>query len=166
MAEEQDACIRTTVPRVRLESYRLESLHVECQDSRASGPSDEAYECAVDWGAQESDAGRYLIWLSVLCRPPADAPARFRSIGGMVWGTFAITEGPPLEEREMLLAYNGAAILHGVLRGLLISATGGCAGGPFLLPTANYVEMAARRKKRQAEAGTAEESPEPSTISR
>jgi hypothetical protein len=43
-------------------------------------------------------------------------------------------------------------MLHGILRGLIIGATGGCVGGPFLLPTVNYVEMAERKEKQRTDA--------------
>jgi len=145
--------------KLQLERYRLAYLLVDFNDDWLQvGEAREYVEQAqvsFDFDTVEFSDGLPGVMLSFTCLPAREAeePQRFNRIEARVWGVFRLGEDvSDEEERARLLLLNGTAILHGVLRGTLITATGACVGGPYLLPAMNYVELVEEKRKR-AQAG-------------
>ena len=143
---------------LRLEAYRLSDLVIAFNDewflgeSTKADPAD-AYEVDADFDLYEmEDAGSYLHSLSVECIPRAgDVPRRFNRVSIVLWGSFSFDPDADQDLRDQLIPHNCIAILHGIARGLVSSATGSCAGGPFLLPIVNYMEMIERNSQEQSD---------------
>lgn len=138
--------MKATSP-LQLERYRLEKLVVDFSDkwlqAEDSEPDDpRAYEVRTDFNIYEPEDEMFLVRLSVESRPESDSPTRrFNEVSVVVWGMFSLTPGTDEETRQQVIPYNCVAILHGLARGVITSATGACLGGPFLLPTVNYLEV-------------------------
>ncbi len=102
------------------------------------------------WGVSEDDE-RLLVRLHIRCLPDKDGPLwRFKRIEIILEGQFAYAESVDEARRRQLAALNAPAILHGMARGLLASTTALCVGGPFLLPTVNYLEVARKAARRSS----------------
>jgi len=151
-----------SLAKLQLEQYRLGSLTVQFNDDwlglDEEQAAEEQYDCVPDFDVFEATDGNFLVHLSVECAPPAESRdrCRFTSVAATVWGVFSLAEGTAEEEGQRLIVHNGVAMLHGIARGLLIGTTGGCVGGPFILPAINYVELF-RRKAEELEEACAEE---------
>jgi len=132
---------------LQLENYRLSTLAVRFNDEwiAADEPAErEQYDVAPDAEILVSEnEPEYLVRLSVTCEPSPDIEGlcRFSLIEATVWGIFSLSDETPEQQRDVLIGYNTISILHGITRGLIISATGGCVGGPFILPAINYNEL-------------------------
>jgi hypothetical protein len=136
----------------QLRNFRLADLHVEFNDEWLWTPEEghcpEEYDVSPKFEVFSSPhEGDVLIKLSLVCAPAAGAAGacRFRTVAATVWGILGFTDEVEREERERRVFLNGPVMLHGLLRGILASATGSCAGGPFVLPTVNYVEVLRRQ---------------------
>lgn len=154
----------------QLHSFRLADLRVEFNDEWLWTPDDdhcpEEYEVRPDFEVFGSLAeGDALIRLSVTCAPAAESAGacRFRVVAATVWGILRFADEVGSGERERRVFLNGPVMLHGLLRGVLAAATGSCAGGPFVLPTVNYVEVLRRQAEQPqlpvADAATADDVP-------
>jgi len=132
---------------LQLENYRLSTLAVRFNDEwiAADEPAErEQYDVAPDAEILVSEnEPEYLVRLSVTCEPSPDIEGlcRFSLIEATVWGIFSLSDETPEQQRDVLIGYNTISILHGITRGLIISATGGCVGGPFILPAINYKDL-------------------------
>ncbi len=135
-----------TAADLQLRSYRLGSLSVEFNDAWLQEDARavvETYVVEPDVGFYATDDDeQHLVRLSISCRPEEDLDGvcSYRLIDVTVWGIFTVSGDISDQQRDTLLGYNTVSILHGIIRGLLISVTGGCIGGPFLLPAVNYLE--------------------------
>ena len=139
---------------LQLEKYRLSSLHVDFNDGwlqQSDESRTESYGCIPEFETFESEQpNRYLMRLSLVCDPsePDGIESRFSRVQVSLWGMFCLDKQASDDEKRQLLPLNAVAMLHGIARGLLISATGGCVGGPFILPAINYIEdLQARTEK-------------------
>lgn len=138
----------------QLRNFRLADLHVEFNDEWLWTPEEERcpeqYDVDPDFEVLSTPRDDdVLMKLALVCKPTAGAAGacRFRTVAATVWGILRFAEDVAREERERRVFLNGPVMLHGLLRGILASATGCCAGGQFVLPTVNYVEVL----RRQAE---------------
>jgi preprotein translocase subunit SecB len=95
---------------------------------------------------QEND---YRIRMGIVLRPEKDAVCRFQRISVELEGLFFL----PLDTDEnlvkQLVPLNCFAILYGIARGVVGQASGMMAGGPYMLPPYNFVELM-KRKSRAA----------------
>jgi len=131
---------------LQLEAYRLQDLIVRFNEEWLSStpPSPdtdlETYEVEPDFDVfNHATEDAVMVRLSVTCTGVAgDVPPRFNEVALTVWGRFAFGEGLSEEARLQLGSFNAVAMLHGIARGSLIQATGGCVGGPFILPSLDY----------------------------
>lgn len=152
---------------LQLERFRLQRLEIEFNEAFLSpkssdGKQEEAYRADTDFDWWEPERkGDCMTMLRVDCYPQSNtATPRFLHVGVALWGIFSC--GPDLAEdqKARLLRYNTVAILHGIARGIVASATGSCPGGPFLLPVVNYAEVIERKlAERQDRAERRDEEP-------
>ena len=141
---------------LQLKAYRLQKLVIEFNDQWLSTEDSEpdspdAYRLEADFDLYEGrEPDTYLTMLLIECRPKAaDTPRRFNEVSIITWGIFSLDPNTDEDLKNRLIPYNCLAILHGIARGVLTSATGACGGGPFLLPVLNYVEMVERKMQEQ-----------------
>lgn len=150
-----------------LERFRLQRLVVEFNEAYLAPDAEraedaEAYRAEADFDLWEPQTqGDCMTMLRVDCYPEAERPtARFKHVGVTVWGIFSCSPDVDADRRNQLMQYNTVAILHGIARGIIASATGSCPGGPFLLPVVNYravIERKLRESGAAQEAGKAED---------
>ncbi len=136
----------------QLHDVRLSELTIRFNDEWIWTDEDERCEEAYDIEPSfdvfsVEDETATLIRLSLRCVPGESVTGRcrFTEVSGTVWCIMRFEDDMTTEERARRAYVNGPVILHGLLRGIMASATGACVGGPFLLPVVNYVEVMARQ---------------------
>ena len=137
---------------MQLERFRLQRLVVEFNEAFLSAESSDEREDGTyradadfDWWKPERK-GDSMIMLRVDCYPEAQTPTpRFLHVGVALWGVFSCSPELAADQKDRLLRFNTVAILHGIARGIIASASGSCPGGPFLLPVVNYAEVIERK---------------------
>jgi len=143
-----------SIAKLQLERYRLSQLAVDFNDDWLAlgeeAPDIEEYEVGFDFDVYDGPEGKQLIRLSFTCAASGDAEEaqRFKHIAATVWGIFSLADDLAEDVKSDMLVMNGTAILHGIMRGTLISVTGACAGDPYIMPTINYVEMFEQKAKQ------------------
>ncbi|MEA3402219.1 MAG: hypothetical protein U9R79_13360 [Armatimonadota bacterium] len=144
----------TILSSTQLHSFRLSDLRVDYNDNwiwaEESARRGEAYDVAPDYEVFWSDEGDALVMLTVKCVASKEAKGacRFREVSATGWGILSFGDEVEEDERERRAYINGPAMLHGMLRGVINSATGSCVGGPFILPTVNYLEVFKRKAEQ------------------
>jgi hypothetical protein len=131
-----------------LTMFRLQRLAVEFNDDWLSVDDEdercvESYRANADFDLWEAkDEKGCMTKLQVDCYPESGTViTRFSHIGITLYGIFSLDPKASDEIKDQLTQYNSVAILHGIARGVVVSATGSCPGGPFLLPVLNYQEI-------------------------
>ena len=134
---------------LRLELFRVDKIAFEFRpefldEDGYDGDQEDDYSLTVDfdWQPKHADAKQFIVNLSVRCRRRDEARlARFAYIQSDVAGVFVMDDTASVELRRLLVPHNCLAILHGLMRGIVASATGSCVHGPYMLPVLNYKEL-------------------------
>ena len=115
----------------------------ECSNRELGLREAETYEVSSDFDFKylDEEQSEIYVLLKLQCRPRDIDRGRFAEVTVSLFGKFDLSPDVPEELRKQLVPYNCLAILHGIARGLVMSATGTFAGGPFLLPVFNYRAM-------------------------
>ena len=146
--------------RLRLEHYNLMHLHLEPvleAESAALGSYADFEKATLGSSIQFSPVelpngeSRYSVDLTLTAGPReghSDFPYRLKI---QLLGIFDGRDLPE-EKREALVAVNGASMLYGVAREVLLSLTSRSVGGPVMLPTVEFSQFGdSFLKNRQAE---------------
>jgi preprotein translocase subunit SecB len=98
----------------------------------------------VSWELlRKPDKGTYLVQLKILDRQSTTR------LSMVIEGTFSFPEEMAENMRFRMSNVNGPTILYGIARGIVGGLTGFAAGGRYLLPSVNMVELAQRQDKRR-----------------
>jgi len=99
--------------------------------------------------AKNRDGWAFRISLALKMKARIAAQARFRKVEITTVGYFELPADTPEETVHQLVPLNCFAILHGFARGIVAQVTGVNPGGPFLLPTINFVELMKREAAKE-----------------
>ncbi|MCS0607392.1 protein-export chaperone SecB [Massilia solisilvae] len=88
----------------------------------------------------DDDPHQFAVTLHISCAPPDDSDFPY-DFDVAIEGVFSIEHKGTLEERRSLVVCNGASMLFGAAREVLLSATARQKYGPMLLPSANFYGM-------------------------
>jgi preprotein translocase subunit SecB len=97
-----------------------------------------------------SKADNPLIWradLQIIMSCDKDKPFNY-SGSVAIRGVFEIHPHFPENRREELIRVNGASLLYGAVREMILNITSRSLKGPFLLPTVSFIE--AQEDKQQS----------------
>jgi preprotein translocase subunit SecB len=86
---------------------------------------------------QENDPRDFLIDLEISIDNKEGKPTPY-VLNVAVLGIFKVLPSLPLEKRQDLLTVNGASILYGVIREMVLSLTSRFPSGPLTLPGMNF----------------------------
>jgi hypothetical protein len=100
-------------------------------------------------GGQEKDPRDFLVNLEIEIDNKEGKAAPY-DIGVGVVGVFDVLPSLPKEKREDLVAVNGASILYGIIREVVLSLTSRFAGGALTLPGMNFEDDAPSRHPVQS----------------
>lgn len=140
-----------SLARLQLLEYRLETLIVEFNEdwleAAEAGEAEEHsetynVEAKVAFYSDKDAEGKAAIRLLVNCTPQTGL-CRFRQVKVALWGIFIADSTLDEDERARYFGLDGPSILHGLARGIVASATGGCVEGPFIIPALNFAEILA-----------------------
>jgi len=106
---------------------------------------------------QEDDPRDFLVNLEIVIDNKEGKPSPYQVDVGVV-GVFSVLPSLPKEKREDLLTVNGASILYGAIREMVLSLTSRFAGGALTLPGMNFEDDApsSRTTKATAQPSSAE----------
>lgn len=88
----------------------------------------------------ETDPHQFVVLLNIFCDPEKNSTFPY-SFAASLEGVFTITHTGPLEERKKLVVCNGASMLYGAAREVLLSLSARQKYGAMLLPSANFNGM-------------------------
>lgn len=108
------------------------------------------YSVKVDFDVHGSGEGdlKVLVPLYIEFRAPRDGWQPFARVAVRLLGVFAAAPGVDPDDFRRLVPNNCLAILGGVARGVLLNATAGFPGGPFVLPAINFVPIIQRKAEQ------------------
>jgi preprotein translocase subunit SecB len=135
--------------RLRLEHYNLMHLHIEpvidAESPELGSYADfakAAFSSNIQFNPVELPNGesRYTVDLTLVAGPQegqSNFPYRLKI---QLLGIFDGRE-LPAEKRESLVAANGASMLYGIAREMLLGLTFRSVGGPVMLPTVEFSQF-------------------------
>jgi len=133
---------------LKTEKIWLEEIDIRlAKDFDEKGP--EEYKIKVDIDTlKRKDSLNFRVRLAFKLTPVSGCLCRYDRISVTTMGQFSIPEDTPEDVVHRFIPLNCLAILHGFSRGIVAQITGLNDGGPFLLPTINFVDaLKAQRRK-------------------
>lgn len=130
-------------PALQLDKYFIDELHVTAIDRAPTDPAGDRGLINVSFNIMEHTRlrGKYRLSLRIDYSSPSDEAQSPYEIHACIQGVFSFPTMKRVGKRAIgTLAYNGSAILYGLLRGHVAQITGLGIHGPFLLPTVNLME--------------------------
>ena len=148
---------------LQLDDFTLNELHIArgiAGTSGADSPTSIEYTIEVGYDVSKAPATnrgrRHRVTLAVRIESAKpDEPCPIRLVTGQVTGMFSLPKRASEELVTVLVPANCLAILYGVLRGIVIQATGGCPGGCFIMPTLDIVGIVRSAQPGEKTTGTA-----------
>ena len=126
----------------------LEEINVKLSPRQTDCKTEE-YDMAVDIDVRKkADALSFRIGLAMKMTPSDGASCRYKRIAIKTTGIFELPEDAPEDFVKAVIPLNCLAILHGFARGVVAQITGLNRGGPFLLPTVNFMEALQHKPKK------------------
>jgi preprotein translocase subunit SecB len=125
-------------PVISLDNYFLTHQEISFVAPENQSKEVKSIDSSFDYvvSTHTEDESRYLLEFSVGFKEldEQDQPLGHQ-INVKISGFFTFPENTEYEMKEKLIRYNGVAILYGVLRGIISTATGAFPAGKFLMPT-------------------------------
>ena len=136
---------------LQLDAYYVDRLTFEVVDGWDDEP-ESSWDIEVDPThlRNEEDPFEQQVALSVRFGPAEGSSAPYRGeIAGRAF--FRVTDEDDLDKAASLVAFNGASILFGLLRGQVAQVTAFARWSTFLMPPVNLVEAFAKAFEREDE---------------
>ena len=140
--------------KLKLEHYNLISLHVEpVLDAPSPALGTYADLSNIDFGSTvqlgtmdlPNGEARQTVELKLEAEPNADTPGFPYKLQITLVGVFDGRQLPE-EKRDALVAVNGASMLYGVAREILLGLTSRAVQGAVMLPTVEFSQLAEQIK--------------------
>ena len=137
---------------LRTDRIWLEKLNVQlAADTGDESQIADDYALRVDVGVEKkSNAQSFRVSLALRLKPAEGKVCRYKQIEIKMVGIFDFPRDVPEAFVTQAVPVNCPAILHGFARGVVAQITGLNQGGPFLLPTVNFVEALESKRSRRA----------------
>jgi preprotein translocase subunit SecB len=137
---------------LQLDAYYVDRLTIEVVDDWDDDEPESGWDIEVDPQhlRNEQDPFTQQVALSVRFGPAEGSRAPYRGeIAGRAF--FRVTDEEDLDKAANLVAFNGASILFGLLRGQVAQVTAFARWSTFLMPPVNLVEAFAKAFEREDE---------------
>ena len=134
----------------RLDHYQIESVAVILNgsyDAKLHAHTGDVTTTIII-APRKDDLTKYFLTLEIIVRPKKDHEKEFFPYDVAIKGHafFTFKEKYPKERAKQFLQLNGVSILYGFLRAQVAQITAQSVHGQFLLPTMNFVELAAQQQ--------------------
>lgn len=128
---------------MQLEAFAVRTLEIATQGLlHEAPPADSDEEIAVSYSVlQDKSRPKFLLMLSVKVAWPAGGVSGLRGVNVSIEAVYGFPEDATEELIESFLPVHALANAWSTLRGVLASATGLCASGPYSLPIVNMVQF-------------------------
>jgi preprotein translocase subunit SecB len=131
---------------LQLKGHRFSALEVK---ALPHGLTDGRVQVStrVGWSPHAGHPGEWQLTLHVTFGP-ADpkSPAPYQG-SAEIAGLFSVDPAWPADHAETLVQVNGASILYGATREMILAITARSTHGEFLLPTVSFVEAESSTKR-------------------
>lgn len=121
---------------LQLKAHRFTQLHLEAVPQGVPGTPVEL-ENRLSWGRLEKSPLEWRVELHVSFAPSESQPGPYKGSADVI-GFFEVAESWPEENRETLVTVNGASLLYGAIREMILTLSSRCSHGEFLLPTLRF----------------------------
>lgn len=121
---------------LQLKAHRFTQLHLEAIPQGVPGVPVEI-ENRRSWGSLEKAPLEWRVELEVRFEPSKSKPGPYKGSASVI-GFFEVDESWPEEGREALVAVNGASLLFGAIREMILTMSARSSHGEFLLPTLRF----------------------------
>jgi preprotein translocase subunit SecB len=126
----------TLLSPLQLKAHRFTQLHLEAVTQGVPGaPVD--LENKLTWGRLANSPNEWRVELHVSFAPSETQPGPYKGSADVI-GFFEVAESWPEENRETLVTVNGASLLYGAIREMILTMSARCSHGEFLLPTLRF----------------------------
>ena len=129
---------------LQLDRFALEELVIEVEsDLKESSQTTASYNTNIDVDVQKHNEKMvFRVYLRVEIKPERiPGPGEIRRVVIGCVGYFSFAQEPTDEYIRQVTPLNQLAMLYGMARGIVASATGSTSGGTFVLPSVNFVEV-------------------------
>ena len=133
---------------LQLKGHRFTQLHLEGIPKGIPGGAVEV-STNLGWGRHGSHPREWRVDLKVTFAPAAKQNGPYRGVAEVV-GFFEVLDGWPDEKCEELIAINGASLLYGAIREMILVMSSRSSHGEFLLPTLRFAFPEAPAAKKAA----------------
>lgn len=117
-----------------------EESAVDSESYPVFGPDELSTNVSLGLPEEDVDPHEFAVLLVISCEPSEES--KFPYVFAVsLEGVFSIKHDGELEERKKLVVCNGASMLYGAAREVLLSLTARQKHGPMLLPSANFNGM-------------------------
>ena len=121
---------------LQLRGHRFTQLHLEAIAKGVPGEEAEV-ETKLSWARHKDNPREWKVDLKVTFEPTKEHNLAYRGYAEVV-GFFEVIDGWPDEECEALIAVNGASLLYGAIREMIMMMSARSSHGEFLLPTLRF----------------------------
>lgn len=121
---------------LQLKSHRFTQLHLE-GIPKGIPDGDVEVTTTLGVGRHVTEPREWRVDLKVSFEPTAGQNGPYRGIAEVV-GFFEILDGWPEKDCEALVAINGASLLYGAVREMILMMSSRSSHGEFLLPTLRF----------------------------
>ena len=137
---------------LQLDAYYVDRLTFEVVDDWDDDEPESSWDIEVDPAHLRNDENPFEQQVALWVRfgPAEGSSAPYRGeIAGRAF--FRVTDEDDLDKAANLVAFNGASILFGLLRGQVAQVTAFARWSTFLMPPVNLVEAFAKAFEREDE---------------
>ena len=137
---------------LQLDAYYVDRLTFEVVDDWDDSLTESSWDIEVDPKHLRNDENPFVQQVALWVRfgPAEGGSAPYRGeIAGRAF--FRVTDEDDLDKAANLVAFNGASILFGLLRGQVAQVTAFARWSTFLMPPVNLVEAFAKAFEREDE---------------
>ena len=121
---------------LQLKGHRYTHLHLEGLPKGIPG-GDVEVTTTLGVGRHVTEPREWRVDLKVVFEPRAGQNGPYRGTAEVV-GFFEILDGWPEKDCEALVAINGASLLYGAIREMILMMSSRSSHGEFLLPTLRF----------------------------
>jgi len=121
---------------LQLKGYRFTQLHIEGIPKGIPGGEVEI-TTNLGLGRHESNPRDWRVELKVSFGPTAKQDCPYSGYAEVI-GFFEVLDGWPEKDSEALIAINGASLLYGAIREMILMISARSSHGEFLIPTVRF----------------------------
>jgi preprotein translocase subunit SecB len=131
---------------LQLKTHRFTQLHLEAIPKGMPGDGVQV-DTNLTWGRLDAHPDEWRVDLKITFGPTPQGSGPYRGIAEVV-GFFQVDERWPADKCDDLIAVNGASMLYGAVREMVLVMSSRSSHGELQLPTLRFSPPSARAEKK------------------